>query len=166
MIKKFILVAFLLALLSTAHARPNCTRKVAGVDEGVCPVSLYTLIANGSEYNNKMVAVTGFFAYGDIAIVFSSQDMFAASSVSDGLTIMLPIDKKLASRLYNLNHSYIEIVGRFNILGTDTSSYYGMETAGRLSEIRWVSRADKSWGYSEPVPPKLLQGDRFLSRPD
>ncbi|UGB47238.1 hypothetical protein LQ772_08135 [Frateuria edaphi] len=123
-------------------------------------MSLYSLITKGADYDNKVVAVTGFFAYGEIPILFTSRDMFEASSVSDGIAVVLPASVKQVSSLYGLNHSYVELVGRFNARGSDTSDYHGFETAGTITDIKWVSKADHPWGYSEVPPPRLLQGDK------
>lgn len=131
--------------------------KLGDINEEVCSVSLSTLIARGEDFDGKVVEVTGFYAYADIPVLFSTKDSFMSSNVADGLAVTIPDDVKTASRLFELNHSTVTIIGRFSAKPRDTSSYSGYRTGGRLYDIRSIGPAFSPWGYSEPTPSGLLK---------
>jgi len=128
--------------------------KLGDINEDVCSVSLGTLIARGEDFDGKLVEVTGFYAYADIPMLFSTKDSFMSSNVADGLAITIPSDGKIASRLFDLNHSTVTVIGRFSVKPRDTSSYSGYRTGGRLYEIRSIGSAFSPWGYSDTMPKK------------
>jgi hypothetical protein len=151
---KTILIFFLCmaSMVSIAGDIQRFCFRIGDINEDVCSVSLSTLIARGEDFDGKLVEVTGFYAHADIPVLFSTKDSFMSSNVADGLGVKIPSNVKIASRLFELNHSTITLIGRFGAKPIDTSRYSGYQTGGRLYDIRTVGPAFAPWGYSEPQP--------------
>jgi hypothetical protein len=131
--------------------------KRGDISEEVCAVSLSTLISRGEDFNGKLVVVTGFYAHADIPMLFSTKESFMSSNVADGIGITIPGNVKIASKLFELNHRTITLIGRFSDKPVDTSSYYGYRTGGRLYDIIMLQSEFAPWGYSEPRPYGLIK---------
>src|ERR1700743_3898600 len=81
------LVILLLAMLplTAAALGPDKACFHRGSDaENTCAVSWSTLIARGEEFDGKIVAVTGFYAYSERPMLFASRDAFLVSDAAGG----------------------------------------------------------------------------------
>ncbi|MBB3226655.1 hypothetical protein FHW69_001245 [Luteibacter sp. Sphag1AF] len=130
----------------------SCFR--TGADrEGICSVSLTTLITRGEEFDGKIVMVTGYFAYAEYPMIFVSKEAFLSSDAASGVGIVLPESSALARKLTNSDHQIVEIVGRYHAVAEDVSAFGALRTGGKISEITSAGPTEAMpWGYSLPVP--------------
>jgi hypothetical protein len=149
----FLSLVLLLIFSSQAAGEDRFCRILGTMKEPVCMPPLEVLIAKGDVFNGRLVRITGYFAYGDVSVLFSTRDAFMTSSVESGVVIRFPIDKKMANKLYQLNHHDITILGRYNSRPVDLSRYGAYQSGGSLSDVTQVDDASSPWGYEQPPPP-------------
>lgn len=149
----FLLASFLVASSVNAAGIDRFCRSFGTINEPVCMPPLEVLIARGDEFNGKIVMLTGYFAYGDVSVLFATRDSFLTSSVENGVVIRFPSDKKLANDLYALNHHDITILGRYSSRSVDLTQYGAHQSGGSLSSVTEVHDAASPWGYEPPPPP-------------
>jgi hypothetical protein len=147
-----LLLALVVPATSLAAGIERFCLKTGESEEAFCSVSLPVLIARGEDFDGRLVYVTGYFAHGDVSVLFSSTESFLTSNVADGLTVHIPGDKKLAAKLYGLDHTMVRIRGRFRMKPTDTTGYSAYHTSGQLLDITEIGEAFGPWGFSFPVP--------------
>ncbi|MGO4702660.1 hypothetical protein [Dyella sp. 2RAB6] len=149
------IIALLLAVCSGSAMDGNVDRfcfKLGDIKEQVCAVSISTLIANGQDFDGRLVSVNGYFAYADIPMLFATKDSFMSSNVADGVAVSMPKNPRLASKLYGLDHGFIQIMGRYSAKPVDTTRYQAYRTGGRIAEIESVGAATTPWGYTGTAP--------------
>jgi hypothetical protein len=129
-----------------------CFRRAVDTED-TCSVSLSTLIARGEDFDGKLVAVVGFYAYAEYPMFFTSRDAFLSSDAADGVGVKIPTNAALAEKLGALDHQYIMMVGRYHAKALDVSAFAGLRTGGHLTEIISVgATGSEPWGYSRPEP--------------
>lgn len=149
------MLALLLAVCSGSAMASDIDRfclKLGDIREQVCTVSMSTLIATGQDFDGRLVSVTGYFAYADIPILFATKDSFQSSNVADGVAISMPKNPRLASKLYGLDHGFVQIMGRYSAKPVDTTRYQAYRTGGRIADIESVGAATTPWGYTGAAP--------------
>ena len=150
------LVILLLAMLplTAAALGPDKACFHRGSDaENTCAVSLSTLIDRGEEFDGKIVAVTGFYAYSERPMLFASRDAFLVSDAADAVGIQVPKPGPLAQVLSSADHQYVRILGRYHATALDVSAQGGLRTGGYITELTAAGvKGNEPWGYSLPMP--------------
>lgn len=152
--KRFVIPLLAMLPLTASALGPGkvCSR-LGNDSEDTCAVSLSTLIARGEEFDGKIVAVTGFYAYSDRPMLFVSRDAFLVSDVADAVGIQVPKPGPLAQALSSADHQYARILGRYHATALDVSAQGGLLTGGYISELTAAgTKGDEPWGYSLPMP--------------
>ena len=106
------LFTLMVALYSGTSVAANAERlclRIGDVKEPVCAVSMNAFESNGQDFDGRLVFVTGYFAYADIPMLFGTKDSFLSSYVADGVAITMPKQVELASKLYGLDHTFIQV---------------------------------------------------------
>lgn len=144
-----------LTLLSFSGAAADASKfcvNVGYMDEPVCSVSMSMLLARGEDFDGKIVEVTGYLAYAELPVLFSSKETFQIASLADGIAVVMPKNKMLAAKLWSLDHSTVQIIGRFSAAPVDATRYGHFHTSGRLTEVSSAGSGFIPWGYAVPVP--------------
>jgi hypothetical protein len=151
----FMLVLSSISSFSLSASTSNLSRfcfNRGDIDEEVCSVPLAVLIARGEEFNGKLVLLHGYFANGPVPILFANREDFLTSNIESGIVVRVHRDTPLASRLFDLNHHDITILGRYSDQPVDLFNYSASRATGSISEIRSVGDATMPWGYHEDAP--------------
>jgi hypothetical protein len=153
--RRVVLIAFAFICAPALALGPEkaCFQKGTG-SEKTCAISLSTLIARGEDFDGKIVAIRGFFAYAEKPMLFVSRDAFLTSDTPGGVVVQMPANATLARKLAGADHQYVMIVGRYHALASDLTAYPGgLLSGGYITEITSAGAVgDQPWGYSVPAP--------------
>ena len=76
-----------------------CSKRGSGGQQ-VCVVPISVLILEGERFDGKIVELTGYFAYGNVSVLFAGKDDFLTSNVVNGVAVNFPIEKKQGRKAF------------------------------------------------------------------
>ncbi len=160
---------FVVSSIARGNSLDKFCHNIGDKGEQLCDVSISLLASNGEYFDGKRVMVRGYLAamrppktfeqsegYISSPLLFSSKEAFSTSNVPDSVAIKLPHDERLRKRLTQLNHSLVNISGRYQSKAIDTARVSGFGTAGQIVDVDSAGDGYGPWDESLPPPSGLL----------
>lgn len=136
---------------------------LGGYDEDVCEVSMVRLLATPSEFEGRIVRVSGFFADGVVPLLFLDHAAYSISRTVD--SVLLNVGPgRYANVLLRQNRSLVVVIGRFSSKDRVIPEGASAERISGTISVIEASRTNEAWGHND-LPSSLMKREQESSTP-